>query len=271
MNFDVTYPSNFPEGSVFRETDNRPIKKKPFSRWKAAAIHLGLSATIALAAIFLLYFFWYPQPFFEASGGQFLLMLLVAVDVVLGPMITLIIFNTKKKSLKFDLAVVALVQLAAICYGINTMYLARPVFMAYSNSQFKVVTANEIEPEMLAQVTRPEFKSLSVNGPKYVFNNPPENTTNLDALMLSGEALAPQFYVPYAEKSVDAAKQGKPLTELLKQKPEAKALVDTTVKQKQKNVADVIYFPVIAKAMNMSALADAKTGVILGVIPINPL
>jgi hypothetical protein len=31
-------------------------------------------------------------------------MILLGVDVVLGPLITLIIFNPKKKSLRFDLA-----------------------------------------------------------------------------------------------------------------------------------------------------------------------
>lgn len=271
MNFDMTHPNNVPAASVPRQKDNQPIEKKPFSRWKAAVIHLGLSAAVALGAVFLLYFFWYPQPFFEASGGKFLLTLLVAVDVVLGPLITLIIFDTKKKSLKFDLAVIALVQLAAICYGMHTMYLARPVFMVYSNSQFKVVTANEIEPEMLAQVTRAEYKSLSFAGPKFVFNDTPKSSNDLDAVMLSGEGLAPQFYVPYGEKSVVAAKQGKPVTELLNQQQQAKFVIDATLKQMQKNAADVIYFPVIARAMNMTVLAEVKTGVIVAVIPVNPL
>jgi hypothetical protein len=51
------------------------------SRWKASGIH------------------------FEAAGGDRLIFILAAVDVTLGPLITLIIFKAGKKGLKFDLAV----------------------------------------------------------------------------------------------------------------------------------------------------------------------
>ena len=271
MNFNMTHPNNYTVGLARAQSKKQPMQKRPFSRWKAATIHLAISVTVAIGAVLLLYFLWYPQPFFEASGGKFLLILLVAVDVVLGPLITLIIFDTKKKHLRFDLAVIAVVQLAAVCYGMYTMYLARPVFVVYAHSQFTVVTANEIEAEMLMQVTRPEYKSLSFTGPKYVFNDPPKSGTDLDAIMLSGEGLAPQFYVSYSEKSVDAAKQGRPLTELLKRLPEVKSIVDSALTQTQKNPADVVYFALIAKAMNMTALADAKTGAIVFVLPVNPL
>ena len=271
MDFNMSRPGNEDEHLVHRHSQKQLMQKPPFSRWKAATIHLGISIAIAIGAVLLLYLLWYPQPFFEASGGQFLLTLLVAVDVVLGPLITLIIFDTKKKSLRFDLAVIVIVQLAAIGYGMYTMYLARPVFVVYSNSQFKVVTANEIEPEMLAQVTRVEHKSLSFTGPKYVFNNPPESGTDLDAVMLSGEGLAPQFYVPFSEKSADAAKQGQPLTELFKRQPDAQSIIDVALKRNQKNATDVVYFPLIAKAMNMTLLADTRTGAIVAVVPVNPL
>ena len=50
---------------------------------------------------------WYPQPYFAAMGGATLILLLIGVDVVIGPLITLIVFDPKKKSLRFDLAVIA--------------------------------------------------------------------------------------------------------------------------------------------------------------------
>ncbi len=271
MNFNMTHPDNYTAGVARAQSNEQPRQKRPFSRWKAATIHLAISVAVAIGAVLLLYFLWYPQPFFEASGGKFLVMLLVAVDVVLGPLITLIIFDTKKKNLRLDLAVIAVVQLAAVCYGMYAMYLARPVFVVYSHSQFNVVTANEIEPEMLAQVTRPEHKSLSFTGPQYVFNDPPKSGTDLDAIMLSDEGLAPQFYVPYSEKSVYAAKQGRPLIDLLKRLPEVKSIVDTALTQAQKNPADVVYFALIAKALNMTVLVDVKTGAIVSVLPVNPL
>ena len=270
MNLHMAHPDNFNNGSLLSESGNNSAKKRPISRWKAASIHLLISVAIALGAVVLLYFMWYPQPFFEASGGEFLLTLLVAVDVILGPLITLVIFNTKKKSLKFDLAVVALVQLAALSYGMYTMYLARPVFVVYAHSQFKVVTANEIEPEMLKHVTNAEYKSLSFSGPKYVFNVAPESTPDLDAFMYANEGLAPQYYVPFVEKSKESLKDGRPISKLLGLHPDAKSLIDAKLKKSGKTLADLIYFALVAKEKNLTVLADAKTGGIVAVIPVNP-
>jgi hypothetical protein len=74
------------------------------SRWKASSIHLALSATIAVSVLALMLLLWYAPPFFSALGGYHLLLILLGVDVSLGPLITLIIFNPKKdrKALTFD-------------------------------------------------------------------------------------------------------------------------------------------------------------------------
>src|SRR5262245_30915782 len=100
---------------------------RPMSRWKAAGIHLLLSAAIAAAVVIFMLTVWYYWPLFEAAGGSRLILILVGVDVTLGPLITLIVFKSGKKSLKFDLTVIALFQVAALIYGIYTFYLARPV------------------------------------------------------------------------------------------------------------------------------------------------
>ena len=246
-------------------------EKVGMSRWKAAGIHLGLSIVVAIGVVLLLYYVWYPQPFFDASGGKFLLMLLVGVDVVLGPLITLIIFDTKKKSLKFDLAIVALVQIAAIFYGVYSMYRARPVFVVFSVDEFIVVPATDVDPKMLAQVTRPEFKSLPLTGPKYVYNVPQTSGKDILAMSLSLGGLAPQYYLPYAEKAAAAAKDGKPLADLLKRFPQVRDLVDTALRQHGKSAADVVYFPLSAKVMMMTVLLDAKTGAIIAILPLNSM
>lgn len=87
------------------------------TRGKAAAIHLGISALVAAAVIGLMLMLWYPPPYFEAMGGETLLMLIVGCDVIIGPLITLIIFKPHKKGLKTDLTIIGCVQVAALAYG----------------------------------------------------------------------------------------------------------------------------------------------------------
>ncbi len=245
------------------------VQSKSMSRRTAAGIHLGISAIIAVGVILLLYFAWYPQPFFTASGGDFLIQLLVGVDVILGPLITLIIFDTKKKSLKFDLVVIAVIQAAALCYGVYTMFVARPVFVAFSENRFVVVTAAEIQPKMLS-LARTDLQDLSLSGPKYVFNNAPKENEDLTTLMLSSQGMAPQYYVPYREKSAEAALVGRPLSEFLIRHPKEKEIVQMALTRSGKRNNEVVYLPMAAKAMVLTVIVGAKDGEIIIILPVMP-
>jgi hypothetical protein len=59
----------------------------------------------------------------------------------LGPLITLIIFDTKKPRLKYDLATIAVLQVAALAYGSYIMFEARPVYTVFVGNQFQTVPA----------------------------------------------------------------------------------------------------------------------------------
>ena len=107
------------------------------NRWKASTIHLACSALIATTIIVLMLALWYPGAYFTAMGGQMLVLIVVGVDVVLGPLITLIIFDTRKKSLKFDLGVIVAVQVAALVYGCYVMFEARPVYNVFVVDRLK--------------------------------------------------------------------------------------------------------------------------------------
>ena len=68
------------------------------TRWKAFVLHLAISALIATTVVALVVMLWYPPPYFAAMGGETLLRLLIGVDVVLGPLITLIIFDQASRA-----------------------------------------------------------------------------------------------------------------------------------------------------------------------------
>ncbi len=109
------------------------------ARLRAAGIHLALSiAAVSLLGALMLWL-WYPPAYFVADGGWRVLRIIVLVDVVIGPLLTFIVFNRAKPELKRDLAVIALIQLAAFGYGAATMYLYRPAFVTVAgNAAFTV-------------------------------------------------------------------------------------------------------------------------------------
>ena len=121
-------------------------------RFQAAGIHLCISLVIAALAATLVFALWYPYPYRDLSGGRELFTMLVSIDVILGPLLTLAVFNLKKPRAQLvrDLAIIGLVQLLALGYGLWTVYQARPVHMVFEMDRFRVTHAADIDPELLA-------------------------------------------------------------------------------------------------------------------------
>ena len=184
------------------------MSARAFSRWQAAGTHLLISIAIASAVIALMLGVWYPGPLFEAAGGTGILYILVCVDVILGPLLTLIVFKSGKRSLKFDLTMIGLVQIAALIYGVYVVFLARPAFIVFVKDRFELVTTVELEPEELAKAKYPQFRTPGWTGPQLAAadmpDDPKERSMLLDAA-LAGFDLQhfPRFFVPYAERTKD--------------------------------------------------------------------
>jgi hypothetical protein len=249
--------------------------KRAATRWKAAAIHLGLSGVIVAAVLLVSIALWYPAPYFKSMGGESLLTILAGVDVIVGPIITLIIFDTKKKDLKMDLAIIAAVQAAALSYGVHTMFLARPVFAVFSVDRFDVVSDADIDPGELAKGRTSEFQSLSWTGPKLVVADLPTDPQERQKLIfssLSGLDVQhfPKYYVPYGSRVDEIRKHLKPLSELrAKRSAEEVSLVEQSLKSTGLSEDAVGYLPVTAKKEGMIAILRRGDAQVTAILPIS--
>ena len=102
------------------------------TKLKATAVHLSLSLVVFIYLVYQIYFSWYPQPYFAIDGGWQGIQIIAAVDLVLGPLITFLIFDLSKnrREILFDLSVILIIQLGALFYGIGQVYNQRPVAVA---------------------------------------------------------------------------------------------------------------------------------------------
>jgi len=66
-------------------------------RFTASLVHLMISLVLVASILALVIFVWYPSPYFGVMGVKTVMLILALVDVTIGPLITLIIFNPKKK------------------------------------------------------------------------------------------------------------------------------------------------------------------------------
>lgn len=117
---------------------------RQYNRYQAALGHFGLSLIIFAILGYLVYFCWYPQPLFSIDAGWQGMRILAFVDFVLGPCITLVIFNPKKKELFKDLAIIALIQVSALSYGTYHVYQSRPAIVVYADNQFRTAAYGEL-------------------------------------------------------------------------------------------------------------------------------
>ena len=194
-------------------------------RARAAGIHLLISATLAAAAAGLVFGLWYPGFYREVSGGRELFLLLTGVDVVLGPMLTFMVFNLAKgwAHLRRDLAVIGVVQLAALVYGLHSVYAARPIALVFEVDRFRVIrTADVYEPDL--PKVRPEYRSQPLTRPRLLGTRAPapgDERTEAVFMGLSGinRANRPLFWQPYANSVPDVLAKSRPVSVLLDQYP----------------------------------------------------
>ncbi|UXD86685.1 hypothetical protein [Thalassolituus hydrocarboniclasticus] len=125
-----------------------------YNRYQAFAVHLAVSFVIFLVLLLLVFYVWYPGIFFESEKGWKAIALIAGVDLVLGPLCTLIVFNPAKKSLKMDLAIIALLQAGALIAGSYLIHERRPVALIsiYPASGFQTLYASGVTQEVLGTV-----------------------------------------------------------------------------------------------------------------------
>jgi hypothetical protein len=224
-----------------------------------------LSIVVALLAALLVFMIWYPGPYRELSGGRELFLLVVSVDVICGPLLTMVLFNPSKprRALIRDLSLVVVIQLAALSYGLWTVWQARPLFLVQEIDRFKVIAAPDLAGSSLAALPehlKPTFFSspivVAIRDPK----NPEERNTVLFESLAGGRDYAerPDFYLPYEGKAaLKSLMRAKSISVFLQKNPDQENAVKTLAKSKGVKLDEWMYLPVVAR-QNWVALLDQR-------------
>src|SRR5688572_9615492 len=216
------------------------------SRWRASGIHLVISAVIAAAGLALMLALWYPGPLFQAAGGNELLFILVGVDVVIGPLITLAVFRAGKRGMKFDLAVIGTLQIAALIYGAWVVALSRPAFVVFVKDRFEVASVIDLKEEDLAQARYPQFRKVPLTGPQWaVVDWPADKAEQQKLVQLAFQGIDvhafPKYFAPFEERTKDVLAKAIPIAEVRKIEPKYAQIIDEYLKSSGTPEASVRY------------------------------
>lgn len=245
-------------------------------RVRAFLYHLFISCFIAFVASVIVFFIWYPDHLSKASGVNQVFLMLLAIDCALGPCITLIIFNPKKKELKWDLTIIGLVQITALLYGLHTMFVARPVYLVFNVDRFDVVYANDFTDEKLAKVSNPQFQHLPIFRPQIIAAQRPTDSKEKNALLFSvlngGDDLPqlPQYYVSYPTLQKEVIAHAHTLSALSQFNPQQKEQIDNLVSKYQRLNKKVGFLPLKGKVDHLSVLVDFNTAEVQEIVDLKP-
>lgn len=245
----------------------------PATRWQAFGIHLAASFTIGGLFALATYFLWYPQPLLALQGGLLVMGILLGVDVVLGPLMTLLVFSPRKprRELRFDLAVIVSVQMAAFSYGGWVVYSERPQYLVFAHSQFFVVRGPETngQPDEAVLVKSPRY---GVVGPRVVYATiPAEHVANGSALLAAvfGDptfALDATAYRPYPHNPGNLQSEALDAKEVLPELGEAPARL---ARSKGVAVSDLSFFQIKGRTSSGVAVLRQQTGELMDILDVD--
>jgi hypothetical protein len=241
-----------PAGSSLRE------------RLRAAGIHLLACTVVVLAVCAVVFGAWYPGPLPRLLGVGAILVIVFGVDLVVGPLLTLLVYDRSKPRLKWDLATICALQLAALAYGVHTLYQGRPAFVVLVKDRFEVTSPADLRPQDREAARDNPNARIDPMRPRWVAARPPALPDERIAIVI--EALVqgrdvqhhPRLYVDYASERDTALERSLPLSRLRALNPGRGAEIDALVARSGRAEGSLRYLPLRGPASDGTVVIDAK-------------
>jgi len=242
------------------------------SRHQAFAIHILISLFVIAVFVCITIYWWYPPPYLELDGGIGALRLLFIVSLILGPLLTLIVYKKGKPGLFFDLSVIACIQIAALIYGGNVIYRVKPSFIVFAVDRFTLVSDQDSDMMLLIGT---DFVNSNNRGPMPVFTSLPEDINKRNDLLFGafeGRAdleFRAEYYQPFLPNIKKAILRSKKISQYYLTDSN-RPIINSFLESNKLIVSDLSFFPVVGKKKDMLLAVQSETGEIKGAIDIDP-
>jgi hypothetical protein len=247
------------------------------SRGRAFLTHLVSSAVIVGAVCILVFFVWYPHPYFQISGAWNPLRVLIGVDLVLGPLLTALLFKPAKKGLVFDLCVIFVVQVAALVYGVAVIYGERPYFNVFAVDRFTVLTRSDVDAAEWERASE-RLGAKPLVGPVLAVamrpTDPAAQQRLLDETVFGGKPdidHRPESWVPYREQVSQVVARATPLGTLGGLRREAREQIEHLAARLGLPAQRLGLLPVEVRQRYLTLVIDMTSGAPLEAIEQDPL
>ena len=216
-------------------------------RIKIALRNLFISQLIIFIFLAFAYFLWFPHSFDKLGGFYDTALMLIFVDLILGPLLVFIVYKKDKKHLNFDINVLLGIQILAFIYGAYALYLKHPTYTVFANDHYQLVNASYITPN---EVQYNDLKSTFFSGPIMAYTELPKDTTKLFQFMIGVDLLGkpdihqrPDFYKPHSQALDRILSKQLDKKNLFKSK-NSKEKLNKFLNQKGGKLSNYAFFPI---------------------------
>lgn len=232
--------------------------------------HLAISFFIALIVIGVVFFLWYPSPLAKAVGVTTVFLMLLCIDVIIGPLLSFFVYKEGKKTLIMDLTVIILMQISALAYGVYSIAQGRPAWIVYYYDQFELVTNKDLAQDRIQQA-QPDYQTPSWFKPKIVAvqqrKTDEETKRDMIEVLTTGIPvfMRPERYVPFEQESRTILKSSQKL-EKLEQFNNPQKVQKILAKYPQANG----WLPLNATDKSMTVLINKEKGEVVKIVDLRP-
>ncbi len=239
-------------------------------RFKAFGLHVTASTCLFLLALGTLYFGWYRWPGWYLTGAMTIVLMMAGIDVVLGPLLTFIIANPGKprRELARDIAIIAAVQLAAMGYGLTTLWHGRPLYYTFSTRFLEMVQASDLSPEQIAlgRKLNPDFAPYWYSLPRWVYapfpNDPKVVEQIVQGSIGGGDDVIqmPRYFRPWKEGIADLRKELRPVAQMTELSVHDKQVAGVRMRELGVTADEPVALPMMGRAKPLVGVVDPATG-----------
>jgi len=244
------------------------------TRARLFALRLAATTGLLLLAFVGVRLLWFPGDYFVISGVTKLFLTLVAVNLIVGPGLSTLLYKPGKWGLKFDLVVIACLEVAILGWAMHEISGRRPAFVVFAVDRFEAVTISEIDPNSLH---KSQLAVRPGHAPRLIYAELPTDADAMSRLIDETVLLGmqdidrrPEFWKPYAQGMPFIKRAATPLSALLSANDVRAESIKRWLAQQELSVNDYLYLPIQGRTADGMIILHADIGYPVDVLAIDP-
>lgn len=250
------------------------MQKRAMTRLRLFQIRLAATASLLLLLVAVVRLLWFPGAYFAIFGVGKLLLILVAIALIIGPVLSAVVFKPGKSGLMLDLAVLAALEIVAVTVGAWQIFVRQPVYAVFAVDRFEAVSRAEIDT---TEIVAPVLLARPGHAPRLVYAELPEDPVVIDRLI--NETLfegkrdidrRPEFWRPYTAGISRLKAVARPLGHLLSENSERGERARRWLARNGGGARDYMFVPLRGQNGDAAMILHADIGFPVGTLDVDP-